>query len=235
MKALNIWKITLAVAVLAVFVFPLVGQAGQTPDRGCTKRPLSDFLDAQGMTEIFFPPVQDMLAWTDLEFVNFAVVDYAGLMNDYLAGEVGTKVKGRVLECVDYNGTVTVKVVLSTQKALAFAQSVEDLFASEFDFLGTPTIFGTKAQDVALGAEPAIGPASMRATFTIANPGDPIPDLRIMYQEDLANHLPATIDLRSTTVGALPDGTKAVLKIQQVGATNEAGDLVFTREIVDIK
>ena len=235
MKALNIWKKILAVAVLAVFVFPLVGQAGQTPDRGCTKRPLSDLLDAQGTTKLFFPLVQDMLAWTDLDFVNFALVDYAGLANDYLEGEVGTKVNGRVLECIDNDGTVTIKVVLSTQKALGFAQSVEALIDSGFDFLNTPTIFGAKAQDVDLGAEPAIAPASLRATFTIENPRDPIPDLRIMYQEELAAHLPATIDFRSTTVGALPDGTKAIMKIQQVGATNEVGDLVFTREIVDIK
>ena len=240
MKLLRICKHSLTAVFLLGFVFPLVAQAGPAPDAGCSKRPLTDFLDAQGTTTLFFPPVPDMLGWTDLDFVNFALVDYAGLMNDYLEGvdptlSLGTKVNGRVLECVDSDGTVTIKVVLSTQKALGFAQSIEELANNDFDFLNTPTIFGVKAQDVVGGGEPALGPAHLQATFTIANPGDPIPDIRIMYQEELADHLPATIDLRSTTVGTLPDGTQAVLKIQQVGATNEAGELVFTREIVDIK
>ena len=240
MKTPVLCKKTLAAVVLAGFIFPLVGQAGQMPDRGCTKRPLSDFLDAQGTTEFFFPPVQDMLAWTDLEFVNFALVDYAGLANDYLesvdpALSLGTEVEGRVLECVGRDGTVTIKVVLSTENALGFAQSVEDLFASGFDFLNTPTIFGVKAQDVEDGAEPALGHVRLQATFTIDNSGDPLPDIRIMYQEQLADHSPATIDLRSTTEGTLPDGTEATLRIQQVAETNEAGELVFSREIVDIK
>ena len=240
MKTPALLKKTLAAVILAGFVFPLVSQAAQIPDRGCTKRPLSDFLDAQGTTEFFYPPVQDMLAWTDLNFVNFGLVDYAGLANDYLEGvdpalSLGTEVKGRVLECVGRDGTVTIKVVLSTENALGFAQSVEELFASNFDFLNTPTIFGVKAQDVLGGAEPALGHVRLRATFTMPNSGDPLPDIRIMYQEQLADHLPATIDLRSTTEGTLPDGTEATLKIQQVGETNEGGELVFSREIVDIK
>ncbi|MDX2504564.1 MAG: hypothetical protein QNL62_08825 [Gammaproteobacteria bacterium] len=235
MKTPVLCKKMFAAVILAGFIFPLVGQAGQMPDRGCTKRPLSDFLDAQGTTEYFYPPAKDMLAWTDLEFVNFALVDYAGLANDYLASSLGTEVKGRVLECVGRDGTVTIKVLLSTENALGFAQSVADLFASDFDFLNTPTIFGAKAQDVLNGAEPAIGHVRLKATFTIENSGDDLPDIRIMYQEQLADHLPATIDLRSTTEGTLPDGTEATLHIQQVAETNEAGELVFSREIVDIK
>lgn len=242
MKTAVLCKKTLAAVVLACFIFPLVGQAGQMPDPGCTKRPLSDFLDAQGTTEDFFPPVRDMLAWTDLNFVNFALVDYAGLVNDYLesvdpAYSLGTEVKGRVLECVGRDGTVTIKVVLSTENALGFAQSVEALIYSGFDFLNTPTIFGAKAQDVLDGAEPSLGHVRLKATFTIENSGDDLPDIRIMYQEQeqLADHSPATIDLRSTTEGTLPDGTEATLHIQQVAETNEDGELVFSREIVDIK
>ncbi|MEA2094617.1 MAG: hypothetical protein U9P11_08645 [Pseudomonadota bacterium] len=240
MKTLVLCKKTLAAVVLAGFVFPLVGQADQMSDRGCTKRPLSDFLDAQGTTELFFPPVQDMLAWTDLEFVNFALVDYAGLANNYLesvdpALSLGTEVKGRVLECIGRDSTVTIKVVLSTENALGFAQSVDELIASDFNFLNTPTIFGAKAQDVLGGAEPAIGHVRLQAAFTINESGEPLPDIRIMYQEQLADHSPATIDIRSTTEGTLPDGTEATLHIQQVAETNEAGELVFSREIVDIK
>jgi hypothetical protein len=118
---------------------------------------------------------------------------------------------------------------------LGFAQSIQDLFDSDFDFLNTPTIFGTKAQDVANGAIPSLGPAHLRTSFTIANAGDPLPDIRIAFQENSADFAPITLDVRSTTVGTLPDGTRAVMLIQQVAATDADGNLIFSREIVDIK
>lgn len=228
---------TLTAAVLIGFLLPTLGQAG-APDRGCTKRPLEDFLDAQGSTALFFPPVGDMLAWTDLEFINFGLVDYAGLASEYLESadvSLGTEVKGRLLECANKDGTFTVKVLLSTENALGFAQSIEDIVANDFDFLATPTIFGEKAQDVAAGAEPALGSVRLHTTFTVDNSGDPLPDLRILFQEQLADYAPATVDIRSTVYGRLTDGTEATMRIQQVAETNESNELIFSREIVDIK
>lgn len=49
------------------------------------------------------------------------------------------------------------------------------------------------------------------------------------------DYAPLTLDFRSTTVGTLPDGTRAVLRIQQVAATDAEGNLVFSREIVEIQ
>ena len=235
-------KHLVTVLALVGFVLPLVGQAGMQGDlaHGCKERPLTDFLDAQGTTQFFFPPVQDMLAWTDAAFVNFAVVDYAGLADNYVesatGSSLGTGVNGRVLECATGDGgPVKISVVLSTRKALGFAQSIQDLINSGFDFLNTPTTFGVKAQDVVNnGDAPALGPATLRVTFFIAEAGGPLPDIRIAFQANEPDVRPITVDFRSTTVGRLSDGTKSRMRIQQVGATDANGeDLVFSREIID--
>jgi len=236
------WKKSITVLAFVGFVFPLAGQAGTQADLSkCKTRPLSDFLVAQGSTQLFFPPVKDMLAWTDLAFENFAVVDYAGFADEYIEFEtgssLGTKMNGTVLECVSDDGRAKISVILNTSKALGFAQSVQALIDSGFDFLNTPTIFGVKAQDVVNNGDvvPALGPASFHMTFFIEAPGADLPDIRIAFQENMPDVRPITLDFRSTTVGLLPDGTKARLRVQQVGATDATTrELVFSREIVDL-
>jgi hypothetical protein len=82
MKVISLWKITLVVAVLLTALFPMFGQAGQIDQtcllvgENCTTRPLSDFLNAQGSSSSFFPPVKDYVGWTDGNFTTFALVDY---------------------------------------------------------------------------------------------------------------------------------------------------------------
>lgn len=234
------WKKMITACALAGLIFPLAGYGGTQADLSeCKTRPLSDFLDAQGSTVIFFPPVQDMLAWTDFAFEKFALVDYAGLADSYIESQtgrsLGTKMNGRVLECEADDGRAQISVILNTSKALGFAQSVQALIDSGFDFLNTPTIFGVKAQDVVnTGAAAALGPVSFHMTFFIDAPGAPLPDIRPAFQSNEPDVRPITLDLRSTTVGRLPDGTKARLRIQQVGATDAEGNLVFSREIIDL-
>lgn len=237
---MNIKKTLTAFAMMAC-IFPLAGHGGMPDDLGkCTTRPISDFLDAQGSTAFFFPPVADMLAWIDYALEYFALVDYAGLADDYIESEtgssLGTRMQGTVLECATGDDRTKVSVVLNTSKALGFAQSVEDLFASNFDFLNTPTIFGVKAQDVVgNGDTPALGPAELKTTFFIEAPGAALPDIRIAFQENVPDVRPITINFKATSIGRLPDGTKARLRVQQVGATDATtGDLVFSREIVDL-
>lgn len=234
------------------FISPLVAHGGSPADFGnCKTRPLSDFLDAQGTTSWFFPDVADMLAWTSPDdnpppdlpedcppLKYFALVDYAGLANDYVEESetetsLGTRMTGRITECATDDGRTKISVVLNTRKALGFAQSVPALCNEGFDFLGTPTIFGVKAQDVEAGATPALGPASLRVTFYIENPGDPLPDIRLAFQENNPDVRPISLDFRSTTIGYLADGPKARMRVQQVGATDASGELVFSREIVD--
>ena len=231
-------KKLLKVLALVGFISPVIGHAGSPADlTNCETRPLSDFLDAQGSTVVFFPPVADMLAWTDLGFEYFALVDYAGLADDYVeaqtGGSLGTKMTGRVLECATDDGRAKISVVLNTRKALGFSQSIQDLADNGFVFLTTPTYFGDKAQDVVDGATPALGPASLRVTFYIDNPGDPLPDIRPAFQENIPDVRPISLDFRSTTIGYLADGPKARMRVQQVGATDADGNLAFSREIID--
>jgi len=243
------WRnVVISVTALLAVLFPTLGRAGSMGEAGLlvstnclhvTTRPLSDFLDAQGTTSLFFPPVQDMLGWTDGPLINFGLVDYAGLANAYIeqttGTSLGTEVSGTVIECARDNGTAMISVAFGTANALGFAQSIAELAANNFDFLNTPTIFGAKAQDVVAGADPSLGLAQFRTTFVIGHPGDPLPDIRIAFQDNIPDVRPITLDFRSTTVGTLPDGTRARLRIQQVGATDEDGNLIFTREIVEIK
>ena len=207
-----------------------------------TKRPISDFLDAQGTSSSFFPPVSDYVGWAGPgpgpaeNYVTFALVDYAGLGNSYIvesgAKSLHTQVTGQVRECALADGTARVTVKLVTANALGFAQSIEDLAANDFDFASTPTNFGAKAVDVVGGAAAATGPAFLTTTFTVAHPGDPLPDfLDVNYTQDYA---PASLDFRSTTVGRRPDGKRALLKVDQV-ATQKAGeDWVYSLENVEI-
>ncbi len=242
------WRnVVISVTALVAVLFPMLGKAGLVGEAGAlvgrkclhvTTRPLSDFLDAQGTTSIFFPPVRDMLGWANGPSINFGLVDYAGLANEYIKDatghSLGTKVRGLVVECELADGKAQITVALVTTRALGFAQSVADLVENDFDFLNTPTIFGAKAQDVVAGADPALGLAHLRTTFVIGHPGDPLPDIRIAFQANMPDVRPITLDFRSITVGTLPNGKRARLRIEQVGATGEGGDLMFTREIVDI-
>jgi hypothetical protein len=122
---------------------------------------------------------------------------------------------------------------------LGFAQSIAELIGCvdfvDYDpsFLCAETIFGATAQDVVAGAEPAVGPASLRTTFVISAPGEPLPDF-VDVVNDAATYEPVELSFMSTTVGQLPDGTRARLKVQQVAATDADGVLVYSREIVDL-
>ncbi|MHC5010093.1 MAG: hypothetical protein ACYTG6_03965 [Planctomycetota bacterium] len=229
----------LLVVVLAIgLTASLPSEAGS----GVDARPLSDFLDGQGSVEpgIFFPPVADYVGWVGSDFETFALVDYAGLANAYVESEGGslhTNLGGIVKEYALDDGSAEVRVRLRTGRALAFAQSVEDLIASGFDFLNTPTIFGAKAQDVVAGtATPALGWVHMDTTFTIGAPGDPLPDfMDVLFTVDYA---PATLDIESETIGERADGTRARLRVHQVASTvlNSDGEWewVFTTETVEV-
>ena len=227
---------------LAVFFFASTVQAQPMVGKDCvniSERPLSDFIDAQGTSSDFFPPVKDYSGWVDADSVFFGLVDYAGLADEYIEEEtgssLGTKVKGLVLECVLADGTARISVNLATSKALGFAQSIDELANNNFDFLNTPTVFGAKAQEVvADGAEPALGPAHLTTSFIIDVPGGPLPDIATAFNDNAPDVRPYTFDFRSATVGALPDGARARLLIQQVCAADVDSDQACSREIVDL-
>lgn len=201
-----------------------------TPPLQVTMRPLSEFLDAQGTTSPkFFPPVQNYVGWIDADATTFALIDYAGLANDYLRGQLGTQVTGSVTETELPDARAQVAVNLSTTNALGFAQSVADLTSHKFKFKNTPTIFGNKAKDVRHGAEAAVGQSSFFVTFTISSAGAPLPDLvdvLVNHPEDFGT---IDVNFNATIPGTCEQGTRAVLHVVQTGPPGGGGT-----EIVEI-
>jgi hypothetical protein len=246
---MSLWKNTLVVATLLMVLFPILAEAGTLGKAGqlsgqnvinVTKRPLSDFLDAQGTLNnppVFFPPVKDYSGWANNPATTFALVDYAGLADKYIQEQtghsLGTKVNGSVMERVLADGKTQITVVLSAMKALGFAQSVEEIANNNWDFLSTPTIFGAKAQDVVNGAEPAVGQATLLFSFSISAPGAPLPDILDVFN-NWASYAPVNISFTSTTVGKRPDGKKATLHIRQVASTNDQNQPVWSMEKVEL-
>jgi hypothetical protein len=251
MKTTILWKSALVVSALLVFLFTILGEAAPMGEAGpqvatqpslvtsqpslkVTTRPLSEFLDAQGTTDKFFPPVRDYVGWTDNvdtdKFTIFALVDYAGLANDYLHGKLHTHVNGFVIQSDLADGRARIAVALFTTNALGFAQSGAVLRNSNFDFLNTPTIFGNKAQDVAEGAKAAVGRSIFLITFSISSPEAPLPDL--VDVTDTINHpefSPVNINFTATVPEKCKHGTRAVLHVDQKGPPD-----VPVREIVEI-
>lgn len=235
----------LVLAALLMFLVVLPSQADSLINDQCvhvTERPLSDFLKAQGTLNDppqFFPPAKDYVGWAGGNGVNFALVDYAGLADKYIQAQtgrsIGTKVHGIVLECTLHTGKAQVSVTLVTTKALGFAQSIQDLTDNNFDFLNTPTILGTKAQDVINGAKPATGSVNLSTTFTLPAPDANLPDL-IDVIFNPANYAPVKISFKSTTQSKCSNGkVKAHLDVHQVAATDASNALIFTKEKVRIK
>lgn len=236
MQAISRWTKTVFAAVLLTFMFSLVSEAG-TPYSNCSKRPLDEFLDEQGSGSSFFSPVPDYVGWTDGAFTTFALVDYAGLADAYLGGALGTKVRGHVIECPLPSGQAKILVALITTRALGFAQSIQALIDNGFDFLGTPTIFGNKAQDVADGATPAVGPATLLASFTISKDADgnlpPMPDFLDVINNS-ANYKPVEFRFDAIIVGKDNSGNQAIMKVREAAATDDDGNLVYSEEVIEI-
>jgi hypothetical protein len=155
--------------------------------QAATERPLSDFLDAQGTTSVFWPPFPDYLGWANgippivssngpsLQ-CRFAGIDYAGLSAQYLGANgifLGTTVTGSVRERPLADGRAEVTVVLHTANALSFAQTCDNYGP------GNPSAFG--AQQTELLADPSLTPGmstvDFLAVFKNTAPGAPLPDL----------------------------------------------------------
>lgn len=253
MKTAILWKTALVVSALLVFLFAILGEAAPVGEAGpqvaiqpakatkppskVTIRPLSDFLDAQGTGDMFFPPVRDYVGWSDSqeEPTVIALVDYAGLASDYLRKrhvKLDTRVNGFVIQTELASGRAQIVVSLFTANALGFAQSVADLTDNgqhDPDYLNTPTIFGNKAQDVARGKEAAVGQSSFWVTFSIPKPGAPLPDLVDVLVNNPDAFRPSDANFVAIIPGKCEHGKKAILHVDQSGPPGEPG-----REIVEI-
>ena len=234
--------LTGSLAIIGLFLSSSINAGPHECDGTLSKRPLSDFLDAQGTLNdppAFFTSVPDYSGWAspipdfvdcdDIpQDVNFALVDYAGLANNFLGNKLRTKVRGSVFECSldDGLGNSEITVKLFTRRALSFAQSVRALCDNGFDFASTPTIFGNKAEDVAHGAKPALGWATFQVRF-LWETGAPLPDFLELDPTDGGQvH---KLNFRSVAFGRCADRTPCFLHVVQ-----KAEDGNFTEEVVDI-
>lgn len=171
----------LVIGLLAV-VAPFALAAGDAPAAATTKRPLAEFVAAQGTycfddglggCILFEPPVLNFLGQNDPARGLSMSVDYAGLADKWIVenggDSIGVKFTGTVTEKAMPDGRAKVTVVLNTKKALVW---VED----SPDFSG-PLLFGNKAPEVLAGAKAATCNSALRVTFINTAPGAPMPDL----------------------------------------------------------
>jgi hypothetical protein len=178
------------------------------------------------------------------DFATFALVDYAGVADAYVRGQPGggnwqpwtvVQTDSGILECALPSGRAEIRVRLKSENAMGFAQSVAALIENNFDFLNTPTVFGDKVQGVP--GKWAFGSAELWTTFTISEPGAPLPDFyNVVNQQEPNGKLtygPVTLNVHSETQG--PTSDPRCLKVQQAASTSPNGkSLVFSPEIVEI-
>jgi hypothetical protein len=197
-----------------------------------TQRPIADFLDAQGTTNQFIPPVPDFVGWgNNNPATRFASVDYAGLANGYLVGvgypDLGTKTSGKVTELELKDGRARVSVVLHTTNALSWAlkQPITDIATDPLSFGYRPAeLLADEALD------PALGDSEFSVEFNNTAPGAPLPDLIVAFivgpaeegQEllKLSFRASAAGDLREPS--GFPEGTSGHLTIVQTGLVYKA-------------
>jgi len=179
-------------------------------------RPLSDFLSTQGTTSVFIPPVPDYSGTSDPALNIFALIDYAGLAAQWLVDNggpsLGTTVDGTITERALNDGRAMVTLHIRTTNALSWA-------IEGFEFATAPEIFGNRAQDVLLGAEPALANSVFRFEFINTAPGAPIPDLVVALALGMP---PPGFELRfygfhCVALGPLPDGEPAQMVDTQTG------------------
>jgi hypothetical protein len=208
-RAIKIFGLCLALAAVAALTI-VNPSAAQT-----TNRPLSDFLNAQGTTSNFFPPIPDYVGWVDNPNTTFALVDYAGLAAKYLAAHggpsLGTTITGGVTETRLADGRYEVTVTANAQNALAWASPYPG------DITTDPTVFGSRAN--AIAANPALPVAlvssQLKVTFITTAAGAPIPDLTGPVPYNLKS-----IKFSANGPGPVPGGATARLTVIQSGLFN---------------
>jgi len=220
-------------SLLAAALVTLLFSATALADGPAKKLPLSAFLNTQGSTNDFIPPVPDYLGWiapppgvktpaSSYVGGNSASCDYAGLANKWLVAnggpDLGTSFSGSVTERPLSDGRILVQVELHTTNALTFGMRITE---PEFgNFATDPLIFGARAQDVRVGATPGIG--ECHASFAWKqDPGDLLDFEHAFFfggpgfeTVDLSFRAMATGPL-TDVAGLGPDGTPGSLRISQ--------------------
>jgi hypothetical protein len=212
-------------------------------DASVNVRSLNEFLDAQGTTSEFVPHVPDYVGWTDNPAPNpsttFALIDYAGLANNYIKSEggksLGTKVTGTVVERTQ-GGRTEVHVRLFTTNALAWAfklDSITDPFPLFFST--TPLAFGVRADDVLdNGAKPALAVTYFDVKFMNTGRCATLPDLQQLVNSTKPYQTPYSFTFQALAYGK-SDGKPALLRVEQVCANDGKGQACGAgKEVVTI-
>jgi hypothetical protein len=144
-------------------------------------------------------------------------------------------VSGAVRERLAPDGRAEVRVKIEARNALSWAVRVEDIDPNDpLPFLNTPLAFGSRAQDVVLGARAAVGKASLDVTFMNPGPGAPFPDLVQLLNAPQPGQLPLRFKFQSKACGLLPDGRPALLGVRQTCGDDGTGQ-ICPKAIVDIR
>jgi hypothetical protein len=242
-------------ALAALFLVPMPAAADDS-----RRRPLSDFLSQQGTHCLMFappepcvlfqPPVPNFVGWTAPATSRFALVDYAGVFDNYYKRQgrgsrgVGTEIEGSVTERRLPDGRALVDVKLETEKALFWVSDFGPRIppADHFQCKPNSVLFGNCYQDVLAGTKrPTTGESRLELRFTNSAPGARLPDLiQLVFQPTAAQEL-RSISFLAEARGPLrsnfgvPDGTPGRATVTQICQEPCAPNFVFQQEKVDLE
>jgi hypothetical protein len=220
------WRNVIAALVLVLGLMtptttPLPVNASAGP------RPLADFLSAQGTycldldgpppsCDLFVPPSPNMIGWAapPPTYGVFALLDYAGLANNYLVSQggtsLGTTITGSINERPLADGRAEVSVTLHTKKALVLVSDISATFPG-------PLLLGHRVDEVLAGATPALANSTFRVVFINTAPGAPLPDLIQLSFAPLPGQEFRFLSIHARGTGPFPDGSPGEVVIVQTG------------------
>jgi hypothetical protein len=205
--------VTLAAVLAGLVIGATSALAGPKADRSVNIRPIEDFLEAQGKA---YPPPFNYTAWIDPEAGLLMAVDFAGLTSQWLleqsggAISLGTQIEGTVTERPLADGRAEVTVLCHTRNAAITVAPLDDPFLT--------SLFGHNPFEMLAGAEPALGESLLKYVFINNAPGDPLPDLLTIQEQDLImDSIVATGTGPLSEAFGVPDGTPGRAQMTQVG------------------
>ncbi len=181
---------------------PIEISCGAIPGGGAaTQRPLSEFLSTQGTfchdflgdgtCFLFVPPSPNFLGWTNDTDTNndgvqdkpllFAGVDFVGLANGHFGDLFGTKLSGSVSERTLTDGRAEVSILVRAKRANGWVIALDVTGDILFQIADGPTLFGHRPEDVALGAEAALGDSFIHLVMINGAPGAALPDIQQLF------------------------------------------------------
>jgi hypothetical protein len=205
--------VTLAAVLAGLVIGATSALAGPKADRSVNIRPIEDFLEAQGKA---YPPPFNYTAWIDPEAGLLMAVDFAGLTSQWLFEQSGgaislaTQIEGTVIERPLADGRAEVTVLCHTRNAAITVVRLDDAFLT--------SLLGHDPFEMLAGAEPALGESFLKYVFINNAPGDPLPDLLAIQEQDLImDCIVATGTGPLSEAFGVPDGTPGRAQMTQVG------------------